>query len=274
MAASGSVALLADGLHNLGDVFTTVTLWIPFLVGKRRLDRGRTFGFARVEDVAGVLVVLAIAASAVIAAAESLVPDRGGAAAAQPRLGAGRGLRRVAGNEAVARGPGSGRAPDQLGPAGGRRPPLAGRRAGQSGRRGQRRGLGGWPAADPLASLLLSAVIAWVLVGTTRDVLARLLDRVDPDVIDQVERAAGSVAGSRLSTPSGPAGWAALHVLVHAGSTPTCPCGTPTPWASRPATPSSTPSRVARSTCTWTRPASTSTTATARPCTTGVRACR
>ena len=71
VAASGSVALLAD-LHNLGDVFTTVTLWIAFLVGRRQPDRGRTFGFARVEDVAGVLVVLAIAASAVIAAAESL----------------------------------------------------------------------------------------------------------------------------------------------------------------------------------------------------------
>ena len=72
VAASGLVALLADGLHNLGDVFTTVTLWIAFLVGRRQPDRGHTFGFARVEDVAGVLVVLAIAASAVIAAAESL----------------------------------------------------------------------------------------------------------------------------------------------------------------------------------------------------------
>ena len=72
VAASGSVALLADGLHNLGDVFTTVILWIAFLVGRRQPDRGHSFGFARAEDVAGVLVVLAIAASAVVAASESL----------------------------------------------------------------------------------------------------------------------------------------------------------------------------------------------------------
>jgi cation diffusion facilitator family transporter len=104
VAASGSVALLADGLHNLGDVFTTVTLWVAFRVGRRQPDRGHTFGFARAEDVAGVLVVLAIAASAVVAAAESLaklagdVPDlrNPGWALAAALVG-------VAGNEAVAR---------------------------------------------------------------------------------------------------------------------------------------------------------------------------
>ena len=60
VAVSGSVALLADGLHSLGDVFTTVILWVAFLVGRREPDQGYTFGYARAEDVAGVLVVLAI----------------------------------------------------------------------------------------------------------------------------------------------------------------------------------------------------------------------
>src|SRR5215218_9401122 len=78
VAASGSVALLADGLHNLGDVSTTVTLWVAFVVGRRQPDRGYTFGFARAEDVAGVLVVLAIAASAVVAAVESVAKLTGG----------------------------------------------------------------------------------------------------------------------------------------------------------------------------------------------------
>ena len=82
----------------------------------------------------------------------------------------------------------------------------------------------GWPAADPLAGLLLSAVIAWVLVGTTRDVLARLLDRVDPEVIDQVERAAGSVAGVE-AVHATRARWVgrSLHVLVHAEVDPDLP---------------------------------------------------
>src|ERR671922_221920 len=104
VAASGSGALLADALHNLGDVFTTATLWIAFVVGRRQPDRDHTFGYARAEDVAGVLVVLAIAASATVAVWESLdkllggeVPElrRPGWALAAALVG-------VAGNEAVA----------------------------------------------------------------------------------------------------------------------------------------------------------------------------
>ena len=272
VAASGSVALLADGLHNLGDVFTTVTLWVAFRVGRRQPDRGYTFGFARAEDVAGVLVVLAIAVSAVVAAAESLAKLSGGAAVAQSRLGAGRGLRR--GGRQRGRGPvqAPGGPADQVGPAGGRRPPLAGRRAGQPGRRGRhRRGLGRLAGRRPAGRLLLSAVIAWVLVGTTRDVLARLLDRVDPEVIDEVERAAGSVEGVE-AVHAARARWVgrSLHVLVHAEVDPDLPLraahdlGEQARHAIFHALPG-----WPRSTCTWTRPGSTSTTATARPCTTG-----
>ena len=104
VAASGSVALLADGLHNLGDVFTTATLWVAFLVGRRQPDRGYTFGFARAEDVAGVLVVLAIAASAVVAASESLAKLLGGVPPLRnPGWALAEALVGVAGNEAVAR---------------------------------------------------------------------------------------------------------------------------------------------------------------------------
>jgi cation diffusion facilitator family transporter len=82
----------------------------------------------------------------------------------------------------------------------------------------------GWPAADPLAGLLLSAVIAWVLVGATRDVLARLLDRVDPEVVDEVEAAAASVAGVE-AVHAARARWVgrSLHVLVHAEVDPDLP---------------------------------------------------
>ena len=103
VAASGSVALLADGLHNLGDVFTTVTLWVAFVVGRRRPDRRSTFGYARAEDVAGVLVVLAIAASAVVAATESLAKLAGGVPPLRnPGWALAAALAGVAGNEAVA----------------------------------------------------------------------------------------------------------------------------------------------------------------------------
>jgi hypothetical protein len=81
-----------------------------------------------------------------------------------------------------------------------------------------------------------------VLVGTTRDVLARLLDRVDPEVIDEVEAAAASVEGVE-AVHAARARWVgrSLHVLVHAEVDPDLPCGPPTPSASRSATPSSTP---------------------------------
>jgi cation diffusion facilitator family transporter len=226
VAASGSVALLADALHNLGDVFTTVTLWVAFVVGRRRPDRGHTFGFARAEDVAGVLVVLAIAASAVVAATESL----GKLAAGVPPLrhpgwALAAAFAGVAGNEAVA----------QYKLRVGRRinsVPLEadGHHARVDGLASLAAAAGiagawaGWPAADPLAGLLLSAVIAWVLVGTTRDVLARLLDRVDPEVIDEVERAAGSVAGVE-AVHATRARWVgrSLHVIVHAEVDPDLP---------------------------------------------------
>ncbi|MFN2593090.1 MAG: cation transporter [Candidatus Dormibacteria bacterium] len=56
-ALGGSVALLADGLHNLGDVFTTVALWVAFRTSRRAADRRYTFGYDRFEDLAGVGIV-------------------------------------------------------------------------------------------------------------------------------------------------------------------------------------------------------------------------
>ena len=226
VAASGSVALLADGLHNLGDVFTTVTLWVAFLVGRRQPDRGHTFGFARAEDVAGVLVVLAIAASAVIAATESLARLTGGVPPLRnPGWALAAAFVGVAGNEAVAQyklrvGRRINSVPLEADGHHSRVDGLASLAAAA----GIAGAWAGWPAADPLAGLLLSAVIAWVLVGTTRDVLARLLDRVDPEVIDQVERAAGSVAGIE-AVHATRARWVgrSLHVMVHAEVDPDLP---------------------------------------------------
>lgn len=226
VAASGSVALLADGLHNLGDVFTTVTLWVAFRVGRRQPDRGYTFGFARAEDVAGVLVVLAIAASAVIAAAESLAKLSGEMPPLRnPGWALAAAFAGVVGNEAVAQyklrvGRRINSVPLEADGQHSRVDGLASLAAAA----GIAGAWAGWPAADPLAGLLLSAVIGWVLVGTTRDVLARLLDRVDPEVIDQIERAAGSVAGIE-AVHAVRARWVgrSLHVLVHAEVDPDLP---------------------------------------------------
>ena len=227
-AASGSVALLADGFHNLGDVFTTATLLVAFVIARRSADRRYTFGLARAEDVAGVLVVLAIAASAAIALTESLakltgpaVPLRGpGWALAAALVG-------MLGNEAVA----------QYKVRVGRRINSVHLQAdGQHSRvdglaslaaaAGIAGSWAGWPAADPLAGVLLSAVIVWVLVGAVRDVLARLLDRVDPEVVDAIEQAASSVPGASQAHAVR-ARWLgrSLQVLIHVSVDAEMPLG-------------------------------------------------
>ena len=69
---SNSVALLADMIHNVGDAATAIPLGIAFLFARRPASRRFTFGFGRVENLAGLAVVLTITASAVVAAYEAI----------------------------------------------------------------------------------------------------------------------------------------------------------------------------------------------------------
>jgi hypothetical protein len=64
---TGSVALLSDSLHNLGDVFTTVGIYFGFRMSRREATTRFPYGFGRAEDLAGVIVLVAIWISAVIA---------------------------------------------------------------------------------------------------------------------------------------------------------------------------------------------------------------
>lgn len=50
---SGSVALLADTIHNFGDAATAIPLWIAFLLARRKPSKRFTYGYGRVEDLAG-----------------------------------------------------------------------------------------------------------------------------------------------------------------------------------------------------------------------------
>src|SRR5919108_3478743 len=72
VALSGSVALFADTVHNFSDALTAVPLWIAFSMSRRAATRRYTYGFGRVEDLAGLFIVAAIAISAVIAAVEAV----------------------------------------------------------------------------------------------------------------------------------------------------------------------------------------------------------
>jgi cation diffusion facilitator family transporter len=69
---SGSVALLADTIHNFSDALTAVPLWIAFILARRPVTRGYAYGFGRAEDLAGLFIVAVVALSAVVAGWQSI----------------------------------------------------------------------------------------------------------------------------------------------------------------------------------------------------------
>ncbi len=78
VAFSGSVALLADTIHNFGDALTAVPLWVAFALSKRAANRSYTYGYGRAEDLAGVAIVGVIFFSACVAGYQSVVKLVGG----------------------------------------------------------------------------------------------------------------------------------------------------------------------------------------------------
>ena len=69
---SGSVALLADLIHNVGDAMTALPLGVAFFVSRRQPTPRFSYGFARLEDLAGVTIVAIVFLSAIITAYESV----------------------------------------------------------------------------------------------------------------------------------------------------------------------------------------------------------
>ncbi|HIK44744.1 MAG TPA: cation diffusion facilitator family transporter, partial [Leptolyngbyaceae cyanobacterium M65_K2018_010] len=69
---SGSVALLADLIHNLGDALTALPLGVAFMIGRRQPTERFAYGYGRMEDLAGLTVVGVVLVSAIITAYESV----------------------------------------------------------------------------------------------------------------------------------------------------------------------------------------------------------
>jgi len=185
---SGSVALLGDTLHNIADALTAVPLGIAFLIGRRPPTRRYTYGFGRAEDLAGIIIVAFIAASAIAAgwaAIHRLLHPAPvsylGAVAAAAVLG-------FLGNEVVA----------QFRIRVGRRIGSAalvadGLHARADGFTSLAVLLGaggvalGWSWADPVVGLAITVAILVVLRDAAREVYRRLMDAVDPSTVDEVE---------------------------------------------------------------------------------------
>ena len=193
---SGSVALLADTIHNFADASTALPLWLAFSIGRRAPNRRYTYGYGRAEDIAGVFVVLMIAGSSAIAAWESiqklLHPEPIGNLVWVGLAG----LLGFVGNELVAQyriGAG-----ERIGSAALVADGYHARTDGFTSLAVVLGAIGVWlgfPQADPLVGLFITVAILLVLSDAALQIWHRLMDAVDPDMIQRAEAAARGANG-------------------------------------------------------------------------------
>jgi cation diffusion facilitator family transporter len=193
---SGSVALLSDTIHNFGDAATAVPLGIAFALTRLGVSRRFTFGYGRVEDLAGVLIVLIILFSAVVAgyqAVERLIhPQPIGmlwTVAVASVVG-------FIGNEAVA--VFRIRVGRQIGSAALVADGYHARTDGWTSLAVLLGAIGVWlgyPLADPIVGLLIAAAILLIVWQSGKAVFTRLLDGVEPEAIEEIRHAACHVPG-------------------------------------------------------------------------------
>jgi len=198
VAISGSVALLADTVHNFSDALTAIPLWIAFALSRRPATRRYTYGFGRAEDLAGLFIVAMIAFSAVFAGAESVRRLIEPVAITHVWWVAAAGLVGFAGNELVA--VFRIRVGRRIGSAALVADGLHARTDGLTSLAVLVGALGvaaGIPLADPVVGLLITVMILALLRGAARDVFARLMDGVDPELVLRAERALTESEGVR-----------------------------------------------------------------------------
>jgi len=196
VALSGSVALLSDTIHNFGDALTAVPLWVAFALSRLGASRRFSFGYGRVEDLAGVIVVLIILFSAVVAGYQAIdrliQPQPVGllwAVAVAGAVG-------FVGNEAVAIF--RIRVGRQIGSAALVADGYHARTDGWTSLAVVVGAAGVWlgyPLADPIVGLLIAAAILVIVWQSGKAVFTRLLDGVEPGAIEEIRHAASHVPG-------------------------------------------------------------------------------
>lgn len=195
---SGSVALLADTIHNFADAATSIPLWIAFALARRGASRRFTYGYGKTEDIAGVAIVLVIFASACVAAYQSVIKiinpqpmEYLGWVAAAAIIG-------FIGNELVAI------FRIRVGKEIGSAALIA---DGQHSRVDGFTSLAvligvfgvwvGWPILDPLVGIAITIAILFIVKDAAKSVWARLIDGIEPEIIAEIEHAPMHVEGVR-----------------------------------------------------------------------------
>jgi len=193
---SGSVALLADTIHNLSDAATAVPLWVAFALSRWKPNKRFTYGYGRVEDLAGVAIILTITFSAIVAGyvtvqrflhpqpidylwavvGASIIGFIGNEAAAVIRIKVGKQIESAA---LIADG-------------------YHARTDGWTSLAVLFGALGVWlgyPLADPIVGLLITIAIVQIVWQSSKAVFTRMLDGVEPHIVDEIREAAGHAGG-------------------------------------------------------------------------------
>lgn len=193
---SGSVALLGDSLHNVADALTAVPLLIAFRLARRPATKRYTYGYDRAEDLGGLFVIAMITLSSILAAYEAIGRLIHPNEVTHLWTVAGAAIVGFAGNELVARY--RIRIGRRIGSAALVADGLHARTDGFTSLAVLVGAAGvalGWKQADPIIGLVITVAILCVLRSAVRQVGARLMDAVDPDLVDQANAAVTSVHG-------------------------------------------------------------------------------
>ena len=195
---SDSVALLADTIHNIGDAGTAIPLWIAFALARRKPTQTFTYGYGRVEDLAGIVIVLIILFSALVAGYEAI--DRLFHPHPVMQLGwlAAAGVIGFLGNEAVA--VFRIRVGRQINSAALIADGYHARTDGLTSLAVVLGAFGVWmgfPLADPIVGLVITVAILGIVWQSARAVLTRMLDGVEPRMTGELRHAAEHAKGVR-----------------------------------------------------------------------------
>ena len=201
MVWTGSVALLGDALHNMADALTAVPLGVAFLIGRRAANRRYTYGYGRAEDLAGIFIVALIAASSAAAgyqAVHRLLHPGTVSTCGRSALRSGRVHRQRAGRPL----PHHHRQAYRLGRPGRRRTARPYRRLHVAGRSTRcRRCCSRLAVGRSYRGAGHHRCHPIVLKDAARQIYHRLMDAVDPDLIDQAETTLRATPGVREIGP-------------------------------------------------------------------------
>jgi len=218
---TGSVALLADTVHNFSDALTAIPLWIAYRLNLKQKSKKYPYGYGRAEDMAGIFIILMIALSAFVVFWESIRRLYNPVEITHLGILVFSGIIGFIGNEIVAK------YRISVGKKIGSQALIAdGMHARTDGLTSLAVIVGafgayiGFPILDPIVGIIIGFMILMILKDTTSTLWFRLMDRADLQLIEKIERISKKYEGvaeiHEIKTrSSGQSLFAELHIVMN-----------------------------------------------------------